>query len=153
MNTHTHTQLLGRTSKVTAEKSNCFSYNQEFKTTKDKTWLSIQSLKSERTTQSPGRKINQSSNGFRANLSFLLFVSKSIEYRKQQYISSGRSDPKYRKEKDTPSGDHYLKWPFSEHSFQLWGYGRFLKTVIKPKGQCFWMGYSRRSTGKANSAD
>lgn len=60
--------------------------------------MSIGRLKSKIASQSPGRKINQSSNGFLANLSFMLFVFKSIEYRKE-HISSGRSDPKCAREK------------------------------------------------------
>lgn len=109
-------------------KSNYLSYKWEFKITKDKTWPSIKSLKSKIANQSQGREINRCSNGFWANLSFVLFVFKSIEYRKQQYIiSSDGSGPKHRREKDIPCGDHYLKWPFWKHSFQLSGSEHFLK--------------------------
>lgn len=41
----------------------------------------------------------------------MLFVFKSIEYRKQQCISSDRSDPKRLGEKDTALRACYLKWP------------------------------------------
>lgn len=57
-------------------KSNYLSYKGEFKITKDKTWPSIKSLKSKIANQSQSREINQYSNGFWANLSFMLFVFK-----------------------------------------------------------------------------
>lgn len=84
----------------------------------------------------------------------MLFVFKSIEYRKQQCVSSDRSDQKCMREKDIPLGDYYLKWPFSQNTlFSSQDLNIFSnKTVIKLKGQCLWMGYFKRSPGKANFA-